>query len=120
MKFLGACSDVYDRLKDYHVGLMCSKAEGFGRVTIEYMHASLVVIASDGGANPELIRDRETGLLYTREDTKTLTEKMIYLWEHRDKMAEIADKGQIEAKKYTKQNNAYEIFMEYCRVKEQQ
>jgi glycosyltransferase involved in cell wall biosynthesis len=120
VKFLGACSDVYDRLKDYHVGLMCSKAEGFGRVTIEYMHASLVVIASDGGANPELIRDRETGLLYKREDTKTLTEKMIYLWKHRDKMADIADKGQIEAKKYTKQNNAHEIFMEYCRVKEQQ
>lgn len=119
VRFLGACSDVYDRLKDYHVGLMCSKAEGFGRVTVEYMHAGLVVIASDGGANPELISDRETGLLYQREDTKTLTEKMLYLWNHKDEMADIADKGQIEAKEYTKQKNAHEIFTEYCRVKEQ-
>lgn len=118
VRFLGACNNVHERLKDYHVGLMCSKAEGFGRVTVEYMHAGLVVIASDGGANPELIQDQLTGLIYRREDVKTLAEKMIYIWEHKDEMSTIACNGQEEAKKYTKQKNANEIFMEYCRVKE--
>lgn len=118
VRFLGARNDVYERLKDYHVGLMCSKAEGFGRVTVEYMHAGLVVIASDGGANSELIQDQMTGLIYHREDVKTLAEKMVYIWEHKDEMPTIADNGQKEAKKYTKHKNSYEIFMEYCRIKE--
>lgn len=116
VRFLGTCNDVYERLKDYHVGLMCSKAEGFGRVTVEYMHAGLVVIASDGGANSELINDQTTGLLYHRNDIKTLTEKLLYLWKHKNEMPTIAGKGQKEAKKYTKQKNANEIFMEYCNI----
>ena len=116
VRFLGTCSDVYERLKDYHVGLMCSKAEGFGRVTVEYMHAGLVVIASDGGANPELIQDQITGFIYHRDDVKDLADKMIYVWNHKDRMSTIAEKGQEEAKKYTKQKNAYEIYMEYCNI----
>lgn len=118
VRFLGVCDDVYERLKDYHVGLMCSKAEGFGRVTVEYMHAGLVVIASDGGANPELIQDKITGFIYHREDVKTLTEKMMYIWAHKDEMPTIAGNGQKEAKKYTKQKNAHGIYMEYCKVEE--
>ena len=62
VQFLGSCNDVYDRLKNYHIGLMCSKAEGFGRVTVEYMCAGLAVIASDCGANPELIQHDVTGI----------------------------------------------------------
>ena len=118
VRFLGACNDVYDRLKDYHIGLMCSKAEGFGRVTVEYMHAGLVVIASDTGANLELIQDQTTGLVYHREDVKTLTQKLIYVWEHKDKIAEIADRGKKEAEKYTKEKNAREIFAQYRKMKE--
>ncbi len=118
VRFLGACSDVYDRLKDYQIGLMCSKAEGFGRVTVEYMHAGLLVIASDTGANPELIQDRRTGLLYHRDDVKTLAQKMVYAWEHKDETAEIADRGKKEAAKYTKEKNAEEIFAQYRKMKE--
>ena len=118
VRFLGTCNDVYDRLKDYHVGLMCSKAEGFGRVTVEYMHAGLVVIASDCGANPELIQDKQTGLLYNRESVKLLADSMAYLWEHKEEMGNLADKGQEETKKYTKQKNAYEIYKEYGRFME--
>ena len=118
VRFLGACNDVYDRLKDYHIGLMCSKAEGFGRVTVEYMHAGLVVIASDTGANLELIQDQTTGLIYHRDDVKTLTQKLVYVWEHKDKIAEIADRGKKEAEKYTKEKNAREIFAQYRKMKE--
>ena len=118
VRFLGACNDVYDRLKDYHIGLMCSKAEGFGRVTVEYMHAGLVVIASDTGANLELIQDQTTGLIYHRDDVKTLTQKLVYVWEHKDKIAEIADRGKKESEKYTKEKNAREIFAQYRKMKE--
>ena len=117
VRFLGSCDDVYNRLQDYHVGLMCSKAEGFGRVTVEYMHAGLLVIASNAGANLELIKDNETGFLYCRENVMTLVQKMTYIWEHRYEMSAIANRGKNESKKYTKERNAHQIYNEYCKIK---
>ena len=117
VQFLGACSDVYDRLKNYHIGLMCSKAEGFGRVTVEYMHAGLAVIASDCGANPELIQNNVTGILYDRNRTESLTQAILGLVKDRKKMVEIARRGQAQAKeRYTKELNAaniYKIYQKY-------
>ena len=61
--------------KNYNIGLMCSKKEGFGRVTVEYISAGLYVIASNTGANPEIIK-KEFGELYKYGDTKDLINKI--------------------------------------------
>lgn len=114
VRFLGSCSDVYERLKDYHIGLMCSKAEGFGRVTVEYMHAGLAVIASDTGANPELIDDGVTGMLYSKADTESLTKAITKLYNDRDFLIRLAENGEkIAAKKFTKEINAESIYHYY-------
>lgn len=60
----GARNDIHEILHNYHVGLMCSRSEGFGLVTAEYMHAGLPVIASNSGACPELIEDKSCGLIF--------------------------------------------------------
>lgn len=53
----------------YHLAIMSSRSEGFGRTTVEYMFHSIPVIGYDGGATPELIEDKVTGRLYkTSED----------------------------------------------------
>lgn len=65
VNFCGYCDNVPQKLSEYDIGIVCSKAEGFGRVTVEYMLAGLAVIASDTGANPELIQDGVNGLLYS-------------------------------------------------------
>lgn len=70
--FLGYCDDIPRKLAEYDIGVMCSKSEGFGRVTLEYLLAGLYVIASNTGANPELITSRETGLLYEYGDPASL------------------------------------------------
>lgn len=78
--FKGYDREVMSKIKDYDIGLMCSKSEGFGRVTIEYMLNGVCVIASNTGANPELIDDSTTGLLYEYnhvEDLKNKLEKII-------------------------------------------
>lgn len=117
VSFLGACSDVYSRLKDYHIGLMCSKAEGFGRVTAEYMHAGLGVIASNCGANPELIEDGVTGLLYNREDTDSLTEAISRLYTNRILLSDVAKAGQQYAiEHFKKEKNADAIYQWYLRL----
>ena len=71
-RYLGHRTDIYALLQDYHIGFMCSRSEGFGRVTAEYMHAGLGVIASDTGANRELIQDGVAGLIYKWGDTEEL------------------------------------------------
>ena len=63
INFLGPRTDVHSMLGNYQIGLMCSKSEGFGLVTAEYMHAKLGVIASNTGASPELIDNEITGLV---------------------------------------------------------
>lgn len=74
--FCGYCNNVPQKLSEYDIGIVCSKAEGFGRVTVEYMLAGLAVIASDTGANPEIIQDEENGLLYSYGNEKHLARQI--------------------------------------------
>ena len=76
VSFWGMRNDVPDILSKMDVGLMLSRTEAFGRVTIEYMMQNLVVIASDTGANPELIQNRITGFLYHLGDIMDLANRM--------------------------------------------
>ena len=57
----------------YDIGVVCSASEGFGRVTVEYMLSKLVVVASNSGANPELLCNGEYGLLFRTFDEKDLS-----------------------------------------------
>ena len=72
VNFCGYCNDIPKKLSEYDIGIVCSKAEGFGRVTVEYMLAGLAVIASNTGANPEIIQDNENGVLYSYGSEKHL------------------------------------------------
>lgn len=63
--FKGISNDLPSILPTYDVGVVCSKAEGFGLVTIEFLLSGLIVIASNTGANPELLVDGKYGFLYS-------------------------------------------------------
>lgn len=67
----------YFRLAD--VALVCSKSEAFGRVTIEAFKCGVPVIASDVGANVELVRDGYNGYLYKKGDKMDLADKIVKL-----------------------------------------
>ncbi|MEQ3234717.1 glycosyltransferase family 4 protein [Bacteroides cellulosilyticus] len=92
--FLGECDNVPERLSGMDVGLMLSKNEAFGRVTVEYMLQNIAVIASNSGANPEIIRDGETGLLYPLGQIEALAMKMRTLIENKSFMINTARNGQ--------------------------
>jgi len=72
----GYSNNINSIIGKYDIGLMCSKSEAFGRVTAEYMNAGLIVIASNTGANPEIINDNQNGYLYNKKDVRTLTEQI--------------------------------------------
>lgn len=61
------------------VVLVCSRCEAFGRVAVEAMKLGKVVIGSNSGSMPELIRDGWNGLLYDPFSPQSLAEKILML-----------------------------------------
>ena len=73
-------------LKGYDCGIVCSRREGFGLATAEFMAAGLAVIASDTGANSELIEDGVSGLIYHYQDVADLSAKIETLYKDPGKL----------------------------------
>lgn len=80
ISFKGFSNNVWNELPNYDGALVCSRAEAFGRITPEYMSIGLQVIASDTGANPELVEDGVSGYLYNHADLKDLASKILTVY----------------------------------------
>lgn len=74
-------TEFYDRID---ILLMPSRSEGFGLTAIEGMARGCVVVAARTGGLPEVVRDREVGLLHEPERTEDLAIRINYLIEHID------------------------------------
>ena len=61
---------------------VCSRSEGFGRVTVEAMKLGKPVVGADAAGTAELIREGFNGFLYTPGDHTALAAKLGYLFEH--------------------------------------
>lgn len=84
-------------LKDCDVGLTCSVAEAFGRVTVEYMLAGLFTIGANTGGTPEIILDGESGLLYEQGSAQDLAQKLDWVLRNKDAAACMLRMGQQRA-----------------------
>lgn len=74
----------------FHLGLMCSRNEAFGRVTVEYMLAGLPVIGANTGGTPEIISS-SCGFLYDRGNCHELANLIERLINNRDECEKIAN-----------------------------
>ncbi len=74
--FRGYCDNVTEILDSMDVGIICSKNEAFGRVTVEYMFSSMPVIGAKGSGTSELILHGENGFLYAGGYEEQLAENM--------------------------------------------
>lgn len=66
--FHGYETDANKIYRDMHVLLMCSRCEGFGRVTIEAMQRGIPVLGYNSGGTSELIKNGENGYLFNNEN----------------------------------------------------
>jgi len=76
---VGRVEDVIAEIDRAHVGLMCSRCEAFGRVTVEYLRRGRPVIGTRSGGTPEIVDDGVTGLLYDPGDIHELADQIGYI-----------------------------------------
>ncbi|MGX7030429.1 glycosyltransferase family 4 protein [Vagococcus zengguangii] len=113
----GYKTNILNVINDYHVGIVCSKSEGFGRVTVEYMMNKLTVIASNTGANMELIENEVNGLIYNYGDPIDLANKLETLLDHHNIIEEYGSKAREKYKKnYTLDRCCHEVIVFYDRI----
>ena len=74
--FVGFVEDMKDLRKKTDVEIVASRMEAFGRVTVEAMLSGNPVLATNTGANPELIKEGETGWLFREGDAEDLADKI--------------------------------------------
>ncbi|GAA5348340.1 glycosyltransferase [Streptococcus uberis] len=85
ISFTGYEKDVLKYRNLNYIALICSKAEAFGRVTIEGMNQQQIVIGANSGATPEIIDDTINGFLYNSGDFNNLANvihKVLNLSDH--------------------------------------
>jgi len=76
------------------VALMCSKAEAFGRVTVEAMKLGKAVIGADSGGTSDIIQNGWNGLLYRAGDPEDLAKKLEILYKNRDLLRKLGETAQ--------------------------
>jgi glycosyltransferase involved in cell wall biosynthesis len=84
VRFLGERSDASTSFRSADLALMCSRAEAFGRVTIEAMKCDRPVVGARCGATPELVEHGRTGLLYQPGSPEDLARQIEKLYRDRE------------------------------------
>lgn len=86
------CLDMKSKLSQKDILIMNSKAEGFGRVTVEGMLAGCLVIGRYSGGTSEIIIDRINGIAFeSEEEFLSIIQQII---DGRDKYRKLAKDGQ--------------------------
>ena len=110
VKFLGFVTNMNELRSCMDIGIVASRSEAFGRVTIEGMLAHIAMIGADAAGTSELIADGETGLLYESGNIQDLAQKIVLLSSDCSKRRQIQEAGFRYAKnKYASHNCADKI-----------
>lgn len=118
VELLGYVDDMPTLRRKMHIEIVGSKAEAFGRVTVEAMMGGLIVIGSDTGGTPELIDNGKNGFLFKNGDDADLAEKLKYLFRHREIMSIISDTARTYAiKNYSIERCSRKIENLYCTLR---
>jgi glycosyltransferase involved in cell wall biosynthesis len=107
-------SNVYELLDNYHIGVNCSNAEGFGRITVEYMMAGLCPLVSNRGANLEIIQDSINGVVFNRDDLYDIKNKILFLFNNQHLIDIYSKKAKETAfNNYSMSKHAHHVYQLY-------
>ena len=111
VEFMGYMDDPIPIMKSADIILVCSRAEAFGRVTVEGMLCGKPIIGARSGATPELVKDGSNGLLYEPGSHQDLAEKIKYLIDHHKDAKQMGANGfEWASKEFTIEKCASQVF----------
>ena len=96
----GYCADIGYLLKDYDVGINCSRGEGFGLTTVEYMAAGICPVVANTGANEEIIQNKRNGFVFDYNDGDAFISLLKHLVSHREEISRISKEAKHDAYSY--------------------
>ena len=115
--FHGHTDNVFELLEECNLGIVTAIGEAFGRVTVEFMLMSMPVVASDSGANPELIDSGLTGMVYHLGDVEELAKAIQTYIKTPSLLAKHGRKAYSKAiKEFSAERNAELIYSEMLDV----
>lgn len=109
VKFFGLLRDMNALRREMDIGVVVSKSEAFGRVTIEGMLSGMIMIGANIGGTAELIKDKITGYLYSHDSVDELAELIEYVYYEYHKTGIIQDNAFNFALEFTKGKCAEQI-----------
>lgn len=115
--FLGFRDDVPRVLGSLDLFVLSSHMEGLGTSLMDAMAARLPVVATTAGGIPEVVMDRETGLLVPPRDPQALSQAILKLYLDKALAARLADKGfEIVHERFSAEAMARRIIAVYERL----
>lgn len=93
IEFTGYISEMDQFRKNMLVGIVPSSNEAFGRVTVEGMMSSMLVIGANCAGTAELIQNNKTGYLYKLHDYEELAKTILKSKDNLKKSMIIAKQG---------------------------
>ena len=91
--FTGRCALVPELLSISYAGVLTSFNEGFSNAILEYMAASLPVVATSVGGAGEAVIENETGFLVESDNDEMLANRLVELLEDEEKARELGANG---------------------------
>jgi glycosyltransferase involved in cell wall biosynthesis len=97
VRFLGFVAPVDEAIEECAILVVPSLGEGFGMVALEAMERARPVVASAVGGLPEIVADRETGLVVPAGDAEALADAIVALAGDLPRAAEMGRAGRVRA-----------------------
>lgn len=101
-------------IKDFTVGVLSSKNEGFPNVLLEYMYWEKPCVVTDAGDSGRIVVDGETGFVVEKGDFISFANSIITLLSSREKLCLMGKKGREKLEnKYKIDRNVKEFYLLY-------
>lgn len=115
----GYCADIGKLLKDYDIGINCSRGEGFGLSTVEYMAAGICPVVANTGANEEIIRNGHNGYVFDYYTENSFGELLKELIKVKDRCVSASKQAREDAISfYSLKKMRNEVFQTYKDVRD--
>ena len=100
VRFLGYRNDVEKLTMISDIAFSASLREGLPVNIIEAMACGVPVVCSDNRGHRSLVRDKETGLIFSTDSEKEMTYEIVLLYKNPCLRAEMGRRSVVEAQKY--------------------